>query len=256
MTPLQQNGLVLDAFPEGPFRRIRLHAPALAARLQPGQFVTADLGAAVREPLLPAAVGAEGLEMLLPPGHPAAALAPGDAVDLLGPLGRALPRPQPPQRLLLIADVPHLPALLPFAHQSLANGCPAALLLSAATAAHFYPPALLPPALEVHLVTADGSAGHAGSPLDLLPGRGQAPPLLAWADRVLVAADPVLYMALAEVVLDTRLMPGPDFAQALLLPTIVCGVGACQGCAVRTRRGTRRACTDGPFFSLLDLEAQ
>jgi len=263
MTPIQTDALVTEVAAESPYQLVRLQAPALATRVQPGQFVTADpsslrasLGGALRHPLLPATVRAEGLDLLLPPAHPAAALAAGQRVNLLGPLGKPLRLPHPPARLLLVADGQHLPALLPAAHRALANGCPVALLLSVPTAAALYPPSRLPPALEIHLVTADGSAGHDGSLLDLLTGSGEAPLLLTWADRILLATDPVLYPALAEATRAARLSPSPDFAQALLLPTIVCGVGACRGCAVPTRRGYRRACTDGPFFDLLEVEAE
>ena len=122
-----------------------------------------------------------------------------------------------------------------------------ALLLSAPTAAELYPIGRLPPALEVHAVTADGSAGHHGSVLDLFPN------LARWADCICIAGDPATYPALAEIVRDVRVGPGPRFAQALVAPPMACGVGACQGCAVPVARGTKLACTDGPVFDLLEL---
>ena len=33
-----------------------------------------------------------------------------------------------------------------------------------------------------------------------------------------------------------------------------CGVGVCQGCVVRTRRGYARVCVDGPVLSAEDLD--
>ncbi|MCX6000707.1 MAG: hypothetical protein NTU41_14300 [Chloroflexi bacterium] len=32
-----------------------------------------------------------------------------------------------------------------------------------------------------------------------------------------------------------------------------CGVGACYGCAIETKRGMRRVCLDGPVFELEDI---
>jgi dihydroorotate dehydrogenase electron transfer subunit len=32
-----------------------------------------------------------------------------------------------------------------------------------------------------------------------------------------------------------------------------CGVGACYGCTVGTRRGLQRVCRDGPVFELADV---
>ena len=243
MTPRQAQATVTGTFTEGPLRRIRLRAPALVDRLRPGQFVTADLGDTIRRPLLPAAIHATGLDLLLPPDHPAAALAPDETIDLLGPLGRPLPRPDSPTQLLLIADAPHLYTLFPMLDQALAEDGQATLLLLEDDAAPSYPPALLPPALEFHRI--DASALHDTDPVH---------PLLMWTDRILAAADPACYPALAQLVTDVRLAPASDLAQALLLPTIVCGVGACRGCTVHTRRGYRQTCIDGPFFNLLELE--
>jgi dihydroorotate dehydrogenase electron transfer subunit len=243
MTPRQAAATVTGTFTEGPLRRIRLHAPALADRLHPGQFVTAATGDVLRQPLLPAAIHATGLDLLLPPDHPAATLVPDDAIDLLGPLGRPLAPGDPPVRLLLMADTPHLPTLFPMLDQALAEESQVALLLLDGDGETAYPPALLPPALEFHRL--DGNVLRATEPVRTL---------LMWADRMLVATDPRRYPALRRLVTDVRLAPAADLAQALLLPTIVCGVGACRGCAVDMRRGYRQACTDGPFFNLLELE--
>lgn len=249
MTPRQHGALVSGVDPWGHLRRVRLEAPPLGARLQPGQFITADLEHVTRRPLLPAAIDPQGVELLLPLHHSAAQLNQGDEVDLLGPLGHPLPLPSPPTHLLLVADSQRLPALLPFTHEALKRGVPVTLFLSAPTSDDLYPLSRLPPSLEIHTVTADGSAGQRGSLAD--------PPadLLIWAGRMLVAADRSIYPDLAEAVRQVRLGLADDFAQALVLPSIVCGVGACRGCVVSTRRGYRLACTEGPFFDLLALEA-
>jgi dihydroorotate dehydrogenase electron transfer subunit len=34
---------------------------------------------------------------------------------------------------------------------------------------------------------------------------------------------------------------------------MACGVGACLGCAVKTRKGYERACKEGPVFDARDL---
>jgi len=106
--------------------------------------------------------------------------------------------------------------------------------------------------MEVHVATTDGSAGHHGSPLDLFPD------LVRWADCVCIAGDVVTYPALAEIVREARMLPplaegGRGRGQALVVPPMACGVGACQGCGVEVVRGVKLACTDGPVFDLLEL---
>ena len=34
---------------------------------------------------------------------------------------------------------------------------------------------------------------------------------------------------------------------------MACGVGACLGCAIRTKTGFKRVCKDGPVFNLKDI---
>jgi dihydroorotate dehydrogenase electron transfer subunit len=253
---VQTDVLVTDADQSGPFVRVTFSAPQIAPALAPGRFVLADLENYLRIPLFPARLGAEGFDVLVPPDHPAAALQPRARVDLIGPLGQGFEVPTAARRLLLVADAAYLPVLLPLARQkpsetrfsgkNLASSS-VALLLSAPTAAELYPIQLLPTALEVHAVTTDGSAGHGGSALDLFPD------LVRWADCVCIAGEPETYPALANIIREVRVGPGPHFAQALVVPPMACGVGACQGCAVPVAHGTRLACTDGPVFDLLEL---
>lgn len=257
---VQTDALVTDVEMGDPFVRVALSVPEVARGLSPGRFVLADLGGYLRTPLFPASVDAPwleagGFEVLVPPDHPAAALQAGVRVELIGPLGRGFEVNAEARRLLLVADTAHLPVPLPLSFQRLEEGrVPSAspgrgvaLLLSAPTAAELYPVRLLPPALEVHIVTADGSAGHRGSALDIFPD------LVRWADCVCIASDPATYPALAEIVREVRVGPGHRFAQALVTPPMACGVGACQGCAVPAARGPRLACADGPVFDLLEL---
>jgi NAD(P)H-flavin reductase len=184
-----------------PFVRVALRAPEVAQALSPGRFVLANLGDYLRTPLFPTRLGAKGFEVLVPPDHAAAAPQHRDSVDLIGPLGRGFEVGVETRRLLLVADTAHLPVLLQTSGVSETPGVSIALLLSAPTAAELYPIQLLPLALEVHIVTADGSAGHGGSALDLFPD------LLRWADCICAACDPATYPAMAELVREVRMAP-------------------------------------------------
>jgi dihydroorotate dehydrogenase electron transfer subunit len=242
---VQVDAQVTDVKWSGPFTRVAFAAPAIASGLAAGRFVLADLGGYLRTPLFPAQLDDEAFDVLVPPDHPAAAIQPGSTVNLIGPLGRGFEVDATARRLLLVAATAHLPPLLPLVWQK--PGFSVTLLLSAPTAAELHPIRLLPPTLEVHIVTADGSAGHGGS------ARALFPDLARWADTICIADDPAAYPALAEIVRQVRVAPGRRFAQALVAPPMICGVGACRGCAVETRRGIRLACTDGPVFDLLEL---
>ncbi len=241
----QTDALITHVDASGPFVRVTFTAPAIALGLAPGRFVMADLGGYLRTPLFPALVEADRFDVLIPPERPAAALRSGTKANVIGPLGQGFEVPTSARRLLLTADTAHLPVLLPLLEQK--PGSSIALLLSAPSASDLYPIRLLPPALEVHVVTADGSAGHEGSVLEPFAD------LARWADCICVADDPTGYPALAEIVRRVRVGPGPRFAQALVVPPMVCGVGVCQGCGVAVANGVKLACTDGPVFDLAVL---
>jgi dihydroorotate dehydrogenase electron transfer subunit len=253
---VRTDALVTDREERGPFVRVTLVASTLRPGLTPGRFVLADLGGYLRTRLFPAFLDTPGsdaaaFDVLVLPEHPLAILQPGGNVSLIGPLGHGFGLPATARRLLLVASSAHLGALLPLTTQkpkgSESPGFSVAMLLSAPTAADLYPIQLLPPTLEIHVVTADGSSGHRGSTLDLFPD------LARWADCICIAEDPAIYPRLAELVREVRVAPGRGFAQALVTPPMACGVGACQGCAVPVAHGTRLACTDGPVFDLLEL---
>ncbi len=213
-----------------------------------GRFVLADLGGAVREVLFPSAVDEGAFESVVAPGHPATRLLPGTPVSLLGPGGRGF-RVAGAARLLLVAEAEQLPLLCP-----LLQAAPAvAVVVEAPGRALLPPPGRFPPSVELHLVTHDGSVGHAGR-LEALLEAGPLEPLLAWAERLCCACAPARYPALARSVRRVRLQPGGDFAQALVRTPLPCGVGACEICRITTRNGERQVCTTGPVFDLLELD--
>jgi dihydroorotate dehydrogenase electron transfer subunit len=257
---IQTDVQVIALDPLGPLVRVVMDGPEIAAQLAPGRFVLADLGDYLRKVLFPAALmldsdkpgGRKGfpsdeIEVLAPPTHRLTKSQPGDRINLLGPLGRGYTVAPEATRLLLVADTPHLPVLLPLALEALGRGCNVALILSADTAADLFPVRLLPPALEVYAVTGDGSASREGSAVE--PFRE----LVRWASSVCIAHDATSYPAFATIVRQVRIDPSRRFAQALVVPSIACGVGACRGCAVETSTGPKRACIDGPVFDLLEL---
>ena len=249
----RQTATFRQARPQPPYWEVRFdvaHPPSA------GAFVLADLGGPLRAPLFPAALHETGFSAMVAPGHPATRLLPGAAVDVLGPLGHGF-EVGAAARLLLIAEAALLPPLMPL----FAAAPSVALMVEAGTRAQLPSPARIPPAVELVLVTRDGSAGFLGpleSDAPAPPGFDRAHPrfleLLAWAECIALACAPDRYPALAALVRRHRIQPGAGFARALVQTAMPCGVGACEVCRVRTRQGEARACVDGPALDLLALE--
>jgi len=244
-------------------RRLALRAPGIVREAAPGQFIIvacADdpLGGT---PLLRRALWIAGMSqaagdlvaLYTVVGRGTRWLASrgqGDIVRVLGPIGRPLSVDDKTRRVLLVGrGVAGLAPLLGLAADLAGRGLAVTLLADAPTAADLPPAALLHHEVEYLVATADGSAGKAGSVLDL------APDYLSWADQVCAALPLADYEPLLALVRKGTLRPRPTFVQALYSGQVAvpCATGACDGCTVRTRDGYRRLCRDGAVFALPKL---
>ena len=177
------------------------------------------------------------------------ALAPGEDVWLVGPLGRGFAPPGEGRRPVLVGGGVGIAPLMIWSD---VLGGPTALL-GFRDAAHAEGATLLPGA---RVATDDGSAGHHGLVTELLAeemgfalrssqgrtsGRRQVevyacgPPPMLEAVRALCAEHDVP-------------------AQLALESGMACGFGACFGCVVPTREGYVRLCVDGPVLDAAALE--
>jgi len=195
--------------------------------------------------------------VLLPPNGPLHRSVPGDELDCIGPLGQGFPLPSAANNLLLLARRPgfgvaqeqnSVTFLLALIDQALASGKRVLLIHEAPTAAQFFPPAGLPPDVEVRLIPQGGSHGQAGAPLGVLPELAQ------WADQVYAVGHPEWYVDLIRVLRERRLRLDEGLAWGLIAPEVMpCGMGVCGGCAVETRpllTSTSR-CSAWPWMSAL-----
>ncbi len=238
--------------------RLTLAAPDLAPRLQPGQFLLvrcADrLTCYLRRPVFPARVDEDKLVLLLrPESDPGLAwlLArpPGDTLDVIGPLGAGFPLPKYARNVLLVSDVQTIAPLLGQMERVLAAGSAVTLALGGSRATALYPVAALPPIVEYHAATLDGSLGRRGPVSELLPN------LLRWADLVCAVGSTGLYRALQRQAAQVRLRVEANFLYGLMGDNLLlCGVGACMGCSVETEDGLKLTCLDGPVFDLAHVQ--
>lgn len=181
----------------------------------------------IRRVVLPSGLTEAGFCFDLLPGDALRALLlPGNTVDLIGPLGKALPiHPADSTRLLVASEDPG--PLLP-----LAVGATAVLLLGRP-----YPLGSLAAEIEVRV--------------------GHLPTLMKeyarWASLTAVYTAPHrpagLLAALRAAGFDGQRVYGYT---DVVMP---CGVGACRACWVSTRNGAVLACETGPWLTLSELGA-
>lgn len=176
-----------------------------------------------------------------------AGLPPGAPVNLLGPFGQGFTLPPQRRNLLLLAEAPFVPLLLPLMDAMLDRGGRVTLLLPGEAAMDSALAAQLPLAVEV----------RTGEPWAALPGAGweaQLSELLPWADALCGVIPAPHRQTLAEAIRRHRFRLEPGYAQVWVEADLVCGVGACLACAVEVSGGgVTRACVHGPVFDLVRL---
>jgi dihydroorotate dehydrogenase electron transfer subunit len=194
-------------------------------------------------------------------------LRPGDAVDMLGPLGRPFEVDPRSRHLLLIAGGLGMAGVRMLADEALRDGRAVTMLFGAATAREVYPSTLLPDEVEYIVATDDGSMGRPGYVTALVP------EYEAWADQAFACGPRPMLAALAGLAAGRRARLGvaalgrkrgagkapavgsaaarrKAFLQVSMEQNMGCAVGACLGCVVMGTGGQpQRVCREGPVFA-------
>jgi dihydroorotate dehydrogenase electron transfer subunit len=198
-------------------------------------------------------------------------LRPGDAIDMLGPLGRPFEVDPRSRHVLLVAGGLGMAGVRMLADEAIRDGRQVTLLFGAASASEVYPSSLLPDEVEYVIATDDGSVGHKGFVTELVPDYE------AWADQAFACGPQPMLGALARLAASRRGRMGvaslgrkrgggktdpagspgarrKAFLQVSMEQNMGCAVGACLGCVVMSSSGTpQRVCREGPVFAAEEI---
>jgi len=270
---------------------MRIEAPGIACSVKPGQFITLQCGDLIlRRPLSVHYVASPEIALLFRvAGKGTLWLSqrqPGDRVDILGPLGNGFNLPpgdsEQSQHLLLVAGGMGIAPLV-FLTQYAASLHAITLVHGVSTAGQLYPWAVgekgssavaagqrrlptLPEGVRFVAVTEDGTMGQTGMATGILPD------LLDGTDQVYACGPLSMYEAMAGVTYHSESRCSRDQesrgtreglvsphnlklkrCQVSLEVRLGCGFGACYGCTIKTKKGLKRVCRDGPVFELDDI---
>jgi dihydroorotate dehydrogenase electron transfer subunit len=225
-----------------------LHAPRIAAEVQPGQFIHLRIATGadfiLRRPFSVHRASGETIEALyqvLGRGTRELSLREtGDEMDAIGPLGYGWTVPEGAMHALLVAGGLGAAPLGMLAETLAAAGVSVSVAQGAPTAGRLVARETFERlARRVQLATDDGSAGECGF-VTVVSAR-----LLAEdrPDVVYVCGPEVMARAVAAQAAAAGVP-----CQVSLERLMGCGIGACLSCVVTTTSGRKRACVDGPVF--------
>ena len=235
---------------------IWLESPQIASLAQPGQFVMVRCGNECVLPrpfsiyqqnddniaLLVNVVG-KGTQWL-------SRCQTGDSTNLFGPLGNDFSISSNSKNLLLVAGGIGI-APLHFLFEANKQHKHVSLIMGADTANYLYPGDNSDYTIvdnkeftytTISEVTEDGSKGLKGLATDLIPD------YVDQADQVFACGPLPMYKTMAQMP-ELRNKP----VQVSLEVRMGCGRGICYGCTVKTKKGLKQVCKDGPVFDLDDV---
>jgi len=269
---LQRKAKILSNQPVGKnYFRLKFTWPQLAKEAKPGQFIQVRIDDSL-EPLLRRPFGihricGNGIEILYEVvGKGTEKLSrkkPGEILDILGPLGNGFKMPTPylprrqagtlhPTPCILVAGGIGV-APLTFLAERLAKGknkkakLKTLVLIGAKTKNHILcADEFKKLGCEVKIATDDGSLGYKGYVSGLLKhtlSTFHGP----WSMVYSCGPRPML-KEVSKICITRNIR-----CQASFEENIACGIGACLGCAIKTKAGFKRVCLDGPVFDIKEV---
>lgn len=171
---------------------------------------------------------------------------PGEPLNMLGPLGNAFSIPGRAQRLLMVAGGVGVAPLVMLSDAAVKRGLDVVFIMGAASADGLLPAAELASGIEYLVATDDGSRGHHGYSTDIVV------EFARWADVVYACGPEPMYQTLRSVIGPLQTNGRPP-VQVSVERGMACGLGACLGCVVETKRGMIASCVKGPVFDLGEM---
>jgi dihydroorotate dehydrogenase electron transfer subunit len=238
-------------------------APDIASRAHAGQFVHVRPGERF-DPLLRRPYSFHGIDRrageiqllvkaLGAGGDWIAQRRPGDALDLLGPLGTSFVVHRATTHLLLVAGGTGIAPMKVLAEQEAARRN-VTLIMGGRSIHYLWPAHRLPVAVEYVTTTEDGSFGVRGRVTDVMP------QYLEWADQLCACGPWPMLAAIGrmreEAVRSASVRAGRNVladAQIAVEQHMGCAMGVCRACVIVTADGNARVCREGPVFSLGDM---
>ncbi|MFH1351098.1 MAG: dihydroorotate dehydrogenase electron transfer subunit [Pseudomonadota bacterium] len=240
-----------------------LRSRDVKAWAKPGQFVMVRVREGVdpllRRPFSVCGVREDGLLLILyrVVGMGTSIMAEtreGERLWVLGPLGQGFELPKGDQTALLVAGGIGMAPLFFLAQALKTRNNPFQFMVGFRSSTEIIPIGqVVGHPIELSIATDDGTEGHAGPVTDLLTEYLDQHERDIGSVSVYTCGPLPMLKKVAALVAD-RNIP----CQVSLEAAMACGLGACQGCAVKSSHAEKRdyyhVCKDGPVFPVQNIE--
>ncbi|MDD5310219.1 MAG: dihydroorotate dehydrogenase electron transfer subunit [Candidatus Omnitrophica bacterium] len=254
---IQETGKVLSNRKIKPgYYMMAVKCPSIAKKAKPGQFLTIRCGDTdtplLRRPFGFHRIKVSGFEILyeiIGKGtHYLAGLKPGDKVDILGPLGNGFTVPKGAKSFVVIAGGIGVAPLASLAESlvKIKKADVYAIIGARNKKILLCEEHFSGIGIETMVATDDGSCGKRCFATDVLNGFLSAKKRLR---PVIFACGPKPMLKATAQIAKKRGLE----CYVSLEENIACGVGACLGCAIKTRSGYKLVCKDGPVFNAKEV---
>jgi dihydroorotate dehydrogenase electron transfer subunit len=235
-----------------------LKAPDIAGEALPGQFVMVRCG---KETILPHPFSVHRVEggnialLFQVVGKGTAWLSQmknGNTLDIFGPLGNGYTIQPGSRNLLLVAGGMGIAPLHFLAEVAGGMGKKVTIIMGARTGScllpvnpgqNLYNKGMMPASFQCLTATEDGSEGFKGMATKLVPH------YLKNVDQVFACGPVAMYKTMARMP-ELKNVP----VQLSLEIMMGCGTGVCYGCTIKTKKGLKQVCKDGPVFEIGEVE--
>jgi len=172
---------------------------------------------------------------------------PGDSMELLGPLGNGFPAGNKLKNIILVAGGLGIAPIFALA-ESLIKRNPVLFYGARTKKEVLCTDELNAIGIAPVISTDDGSSGEKGNIVNILRKHVARHPSHA-ADQILFACGPEpMLKALSSMAKEFKMK-----GYAALEQNMACGIGTCLGCVVKTAKGYKRVCKEGPVFPFEEL---
>lgn len=238
--------------------RLTLKAPKIAKEAIPGQFVMVK-GWTSTDPLLRRPISfnrinkkkgtIELLFRVIGKGTQILAkLETGDELDLVGPLGNGFEEFAVKKNAILVGGGAGIAPLLALAESIISKDVKVYALIGAnSKESVLIKKDFAELGCKVLVSTDNGSAGKKGKATDLLVDLLKSG-LSLYATQAFACGPRPMIKTLMEIAGKFKVP-----VQVSLEEWMACGIGACFGCTVKTRKGNKKVCSDGPVFNIEEI---